>query len=109
VLEGGTPLKSTQSSQKQELLQYVAALEGGKASLRTLQKLVLICNQNPSVGESLASASTQTSFGSPLSPTPLRSIERQGPRPDDVWEDGRIVDRLFVALSTFVLSETVRD
>jgi CLIP-associating protein 1/2 len=84
-----------------ELQNYISALESGSADLRTLQKLALLCIENPVDDVALSPLSHSPSFG--VASLPLiggsRQIQSLGA---DMWMDGKNCDRLFTALVNFL-------
>lgn len=98
VIEHGTPLKAVGSSDRVEELEgFITALEQSPVSVRVLQKLALLCIENP-----VADASSPTSnFSMPTSPSPFetRAIP---PLHDDIWTGDKRFQRLFNALIAFL-------
>lgn len=96
VLDAGTPLKPSQQSQQEELALHIKALQDGTATVRTLQKLVIICNANPA-----------------LSPDETPDTPPPGPNGHnvdsdaDVWGRGKVFDNLMNALLAFLRSTWV--
>ncbi|KIY49594.1 hypothetical protein FISHEDRAFT_72906 [Fistulina hepatica ATCC 64428] len=92
----GAPLKGTDAVDRMsELQRYVKVLEGDEVNVQVLQKLALLCIENP-VTEALPSP---TSTGYPGSPSPFysssRSIASMG---FDIWSKDQNFERLLAGL-----------
>lgn len=98
VLETGTPLKNIPGSMSEtdELRVHIAALKDGTANVRTLQKLVLLCHNNPAAA-----------VDGDHTPT-LLSGDATSPR-EAIWEGGKMFDALMNALLPFLRSSKVRE
>ncbi|KAF9519176.1 hypothetical protein BS47DRAFT_1388314 [Hydnum rufescens UP504] len=97
LLDAGTPLKPEQESQSQELRSHIKALQDGSANVRTLQKLILLCNANPAV----PSDGLFSPLGVlPSSPLPARGTV--GVLQGDIWQGGKMFDELTKPLITFI-------
>ncbi|KAH8830244.1 clasp N terminal-domain-containing protein [Flagelloscypha sp. PMI_526] len=83
-----------------ELQQYITALEQDAADGEVLQKLMLFCQDNPSLGSS-PPVSPGLAMGYPLSPSPSSSNSAPS-LIVDVWEQNRNFIRLFHALLKFL-------
>lgn len=105
VLDSGTPLKADPTSQVQELGAHVKALVEGTATIRTLQKVVLLCASHPATeADVLPSASEGYLNGGGsglISPSPSRS-NTTGALGHDIWEGGRMFDALLTSLDQFL-------
>ena len=99
VVEHGTPLKGVEASDRvQELESFIAALEQRPVAVRTLQKLALLCVENPVVDPTSLSTAK---FSAPSSPSPFSN------RPfvslhSDMWTKDRNFERLFNNLIAFL-------
>lgn len=100
MVERGTPLKAIEPSDRvQELRGYITALEQGEVSVRTLQKLALLCIENP-VPEP---TSPSLSHGYPSSPSPFSTASRSVPSlHDDMWSKDKNFERMFNGLIKFL-------
>ncbi|RDB23289.1 Protein STU1 [Hypsizygus marmoreus] len=98
----GTPLRATQPADiVQELQSYITALKDGDPGIRVLQKLALLCIENPVVESS--SPPPSPGFGFPSSPSPFFSPSRSLPSLQaDLWDTNKNFDRLFNALVQFL-------
>lgn len=100
VLDGGTPLKVTaQGAIEDELFSHITSLQDGTASVRTLQKLILICNSNPALNPDDPPESPLATRHNSLSTTAAVS--------SDIWDGGRAFDTLVTALLAFLRTSTV--
>lgn len=100
VLNTGTPLKATtQNSLEDELLLYIRALQDGSASVRTLQKLIIICNSNPALNPDDSPDSPLATRHNSLSPTTAVEF--------DIWDGGKVFDTLVAALLAFLRATIV--
>lgn len=102
MVQHGTPLKGVEPADRvAELQNYIGALEGGSADLHTLQKLALLCVENPVEDISLSPLTHSPSFGATSLPMfgNSRHIQSLGA---DMWLDGKNCDRLFTALVDFL-------
>ena len=99
VVEHGTPLKGVEPSDRvQELENFIVALEQRPVAVRTLQKLALLCMENPVVGPtspSIANFSSPSSL-SPFSNRPIPSLY------SDMWTKDKNFERLFNSLIAFL-------
>ena len=95
VVEHGTPLKGVEPSDRvQELESFIVALEQRPVAVRTLQKLALLCIENPVVdptSPSTANFSSPSSL-SPFSNRPIPSLH------SDMWTKDKNFERLFNGL-----------
>jgi hypothetical protein len=84
-----------------ELQNHISVLENGSADLHTLQKIALVCVENPVEDFSLSPLSHGLNFGvDPLPPIGgSRQIKSLG---TDIWMDGKSFDRLFTSLVRFL-------
>ncbi|KII95772.1 hypothetical protein PLICRDRAFT_48721 [Plicaturopsis crispa FD-325 SS-3] len=100
IVEHGTPLKAVQAEDRvQELQTYIAALENGDASIRVLQKLALLCIENPVMEPPSPTSSVYT----PASPSPFILTSRALPSlHPDMWTNDKSFERLFNALIKFL-------
>ena len=99
VVEHGTPLKGVEPSDRvQELESFIVALERRPVAVRTLQKLALLCIENPVVDPTSLS---NADFSAPYSPSPFsnRSIPSLH---SDMWTKEKNFERLFNGLITFL-------
>ena len=101
VLNTGTPLKTTGNSQQDELISHISALKNNTATVRTLQKLILICNSNPAV------TSDQLFDGPPTTREHLLPQSQSTSKDSDIWDEGKYFDGLATALLAFLRSSTV--
>ncbi|KDQ10011.1 hypothetical protein BOTBODRAFT_36634 [Botryobasidium botryosum FD-172 SS1] len=110
LMDQGTPLKNDQTSQAAELRQYTSSLTDGTATIRTLQKLALLCSAHPVEDSSTdnMNAADHDHDGVPSTPTP-KSNAASGLKPpmlsQAIWEGGKAFDRLFEALDSFLQPE----
>jgi CLIP-associating protein 1/2 len=102
VIGHGTPLKATEPSDRVQALQgYITALENGDADIRVLQKLALLCSENP-VAET-PSPPLSPDFEYPNSPSPfLESSRSLMSLHSDIWDHNKNFERLFNALIQFL-------
>jgi CLIP-associating protein 1/2 len=100
VLNTGTPLKTAGRSQQDELMSYINALQDKTANVRTLQKLMLICNSNPAV-------ESDDYLDSPHEQSPPQS--HSSCTDHDIWDGGKLFDSLSTSLLAFLGSSTVGD
>jgi CLIP-associating protein 1/2 len=99
VLEHGTPLKGVEPSDRvQELKNFIDALEQQPINIRVLQKLALLCIENPVVDQTspLSSSFSAPSSPSPFSARPIPSLH------SDMWANDKNFERLFNALMKFL-------
>jgi len=102
VIEQRTSVQVAEGmSQEQELSSYITALEQGQADIHILQRISLLCIENPA-GE-LASPLLSPVFGPPSSPSPFLDSPRSLPslRPE-LWTKDKNFERLFKALMKFL-------
>jgi hypothetical protein len=97
VLDAGTPLKPEHEDQTQELRTHIKALQDGTANVRTLQKLILLCNANPAIP---ADGLLSPTGALPSSPLPARGP--LGMLQGDIWQGGRMFDALIKPLMQFI-------
>lgn len=95
MLDAGTPVKPSQQSQQEELLLHIKALQDGTATVRTLQKLVIICNANPALSPD----------ETPDTPPPGAN----GHSDADIWGRGKVFDNLMNGLLAFLRSTWVSE
>jgi CLIP-associating protein 1/2 len=107
VVQHGTPLKGVGPVDRMaELQEYTSALESGSADLSTIQKLALLCVENPVDDVSPSSLSHSPSFE--VRGLPSIGSSRQIPSLGaDMWADGKNCDRLFTALVNFLVPTKV--
>src|SRR5436190_8119141 len=92
VIQHGTPLKGVRPSERiQELQGYITTLESGEAGKQTLQKLALLCIENPAAELSSSPQGTEFSTPSPFVP-PARAVPSLK---DDMWAKDKNFDRMF--------------
>jgi CLIP-associating protein 1/2 len=99
VVEHGTPLKGLEPSDRiQELQSFIVALEQHPVSIRVLQKLALLCIENPVLDPSspLSSGFSAPASPSPFSARPIPSLH------SDIWAKDKNFERLFNALIKFL-------
>jgi CLIP-associating protein 1/2 len=108
VVAQGTPLKAVDSNNRViELQGYISALAEGDPGVHVLQKLALLCIENP-VAES-ASPPPSPSFGFPSSPSPFIAPSRSLPSMQaEIWDKDKNFERLFNALVQFLEPSKVR-
>lgn len=108
VLQQGSPLKGVKPTDRtDELVHYITALEAGSADARTLQKLALLCFENPII-DPLSSGSNGVS--DPVSPSPsVINARAVPPLHKDLWTESKHFDRLFDGLTKFLTPDRVRD
>lgn len=92
----------------EELKEHISALEQGSMDVRALQKLALLCRENP-VRESVSP--TSPAHAAPLSPSPLFGTLHSLPSVlrADIWTQDKNFDRLFGALIKFLDPGRVSD
>lgn len=107
VIAQGSPLKAAETSDRiQELQRYISLLENGSADVHTLQKLVLLCAENP-VAEPFSPLSPDSEF--PSSPSPFIDNSRSIPSLySDLWDNNKNFEKLFRALMEFLVPTRVR-
>lgn len=100
MVKQGTPLKGIELPDRiQELRSYIAALERGEVTIRVLQKLALLCIENP-VPEL---ASSPLSPGYPSSPSPFSTVSRSVPSLYyDMWAKDKRFEQMFNGLIKFL-------
>lgn len=98
MIEHGTPLKAVEPSDRvQELQGFIVALEHRPVNIRVLQKLALLCIENPVIDPS----SPLSSFSAPSSPSPFGARHIQSLHAD-MWTIDKNFERLFNALIKFL-------
>jgi CLIP-associating protein 1/2 len=102
TLGHATPLKATAAEDRvQELNDYITALESDQTDIRVLQKLALLCSNNP-----IPSATTSPlspGLGLPSTVSPFLGISRSlPPLIPDIWTKEKSFERLFNALIKFL-------
>lgn len=109
VIQQSSPLKAVQASDRvAELVQYISALESGSADARTLQKLALLCVENP-IKDPLSPSGSNGEFSDPVSPTPFSGNVRSVPSlHKDLWTEDKHFDRLFDGLMRLLTPTRVR-
>ncbi|KAH7887935.1 clasp N terminal-domain-containing protein [Phlebopus sp. FC_14] len=102
AVDHGTPLKGVQVEDRlQELHDFISALENGDANVRALQKLALLCSNNPIPNDTASPLSP--GLGLPLSPSPFISTTRNlPPLIPDMWTKSKSFERLFDGLVKFL-------
>jgi CLIP-associating protein 1/2 len=106
VVEHGTPLKGVEPLDRiKELQSFIVALEQHPVSIRVLQKLALLCIENPVIDPSspVSSAFSAPSSPSPFSARPIPSLH------SDMWTKDKNFERLFNALIKFFDPSRVRN
>jgi CLIP-associating protein 1/2 len=99
VIQQGTPLKGVKPSERiQELQGYISSLESGVAGKKTLQKLALLCIENPAAESISSPYSAEYSTPSPFAP-PARSLPSLK---SDMWAKDKNFDRMFKALMNYM-------
>ncbi|KAF8845660.1 hypothetical protein BDN67DRAFT_993328 [Paxillus ammoniavirescens] len=98
----GTPLKGVEPGDRvHELHEFIGALESDAADVRVLQKLALLCTNNPIPADTTSPLSH--GLGLPSSPSPLISITRAlPPLIPDMWTKDRSFDHLFDGMMKFL-------
>ena len=81
--------QANNSNQSEELRKSISALETGSATVGELQRLAVICSQNPTLEEA----------DSPLGMGPIRG------QSNDIWENGLLCYKLLAALSRFLTAD----
>ncbi|EPQ59550.1 hypothetical protein GLOTRDRAFT_136395 [Gloeophyllum trabeum ATCC 11539] len=105
LIDQGTPLKAGQPSERaSELEGYISALQSGEADVRTLQKLALLCSENPVANPS---ASTD-GFMDPSSPFIDKTVTLST-RSSEIWSREKRFNRLFNALIQYLNPERSED
>ncbi|KAG6378472.1 clasp N terminal-domain-containing protein [Boletus reticuloceps] len=101
-IERGTPLKGVEPADRVEELQnFVTALEDGNADIRVLQKLALLCSNNPIPADTASPLSPR--LGLPSSPSPfILTMRTLPPVVPDMWTKAKSFDRLFDGLLKFL-------
>ncbi|KAF8450793.1 clasp N terminal-domain-containing protein [Boletus edulis BED1] len=101
-IERGTPLKGIEPADRVEELQnFVTALEDGNADVRVLQKLALLCSNNPIPADTASPLSPR--LGLPSSPSPfILTMRTLPPVVPDMWTREKSFDRLFDGLLKFL-------
>jgi hypothetical protein len=102
VVAQGTPLKAIEPTDRvQELQGYMSALAQGDPGINVLQKLALLCLENP-VTES-PSPPPSPGYGLPSSPSPFVMPSHSLPSLHaDMWGKDKNFERLFNALIQFL-------
>ncbi|KAL4081701.1 clasp N terminal-domain-containing protein [Scleroderma yunnanense] len=98
----GTPLKAVETEDRlQEFQEYISALEEGDADVRVLQKLTLICANNPIPADSASPLSP--GLGLPSTTSPFIAITRSlPPLIPDMWMKDKSFERLFGSLIKYL-------
>lgn len=98
----GAPLRTVEPSERvEELETYIALLGSGDADVLVLQKLVLLCLENPVLETS--SPPLSPAFGYPTSPSPFIGTSRSLPSLQaEMWEQNKGFERLFNALIKYL-------
>jgi CLIP-associating protein 1/2 len=105
VVEHGTPLKGVEPADRvRELQGFITALEKQSVSIRVLQKLALLCLENPTIDPASPSLSN---FSIPASPSPFNTRAIPSLH-SDMWIADKNFERLFNALIKFLDPSRVR-
>lgn len=102
VVGQATTLKFAEASDTaQELQDYIAAVVNGNPETQVLQKLALLCSENP-VTEP-PSPPPSPGLDLPTSPSPFIPTSRSLPSlSGNLWDANKNIDRLFNALIQFL-------
>lgn len=102
TIDHGTPLKGVEVEDRlQELHEYINALEQGNADARVLQKLSLVCTNNPIPPDSASPLSL--GLGLPSATSPFLAVTRSlPPLIPDMWKKDKNFERLFDSLMKFL-------
>lgn len=102
AIDQGTPLKAAEVEDRlQEFQEYISALEEGGADVRVLQKLTLICANNPVPADSASPLSP--GLGLPSTTSPFIAITRSlPPLIPDMWIKNKSFERLFDGLMKYL-------
>ena len=102
AIDQGTPLKAAEVEDRlQEFQEYISALEEGGADVRVLQKLTLICANNPVPADSASPLSPE--LGLPSTTSPFIAITRSlPPLIPDMWIKNKSFERLFDGLMKYL-------
>jgi len=108
VIQQGRSLVTDEGS-VDDLKQVILALEGGKADVNTLKKLVLLCSEHPVAEDELPSPPLTPSqkFAS-LGGNTLAGASSRVPK-TDIWEGGKLFDELLAALMQFLQLDKVSE
>lgn len=98
TIDHGTPLKGIEVEDRlQELHEYINALEQGDPDVRVLQKLSLVCTNNPVPPDSASPLSL--GLGLPSATSPFLAVTRSlPPLIPDMWKKDKNFERLFDSL-----------
>ncbi|KAI6134906.1 clasp N terminal-domain-containing protein [Pisolithus croceorrhizus] len=101
-IDHGTPLKGVEVEDRlQELHEYINALEQGNVDARVLQKLSLVCTNNPIPPDSASPLSL--GLGLPSATSPFLAVTRSlPPLIPDMWKKDKNFERLFDSLMKFL-------
>ncbi|KAG6335300.1 hypothetical protein ID866_3784 [Astraeus odoratus] len=102
TIDHGTPLKGVEVEDRvQELQEYISALERGEADIRVLQKLALICTNNPIPADSASPLCS--GLGLPSATSPFIALTRSlPPLIPDMWAKDKCFERLFDGLMKYL-------
>lgn len=102
TIDHGTPLRGVEIEDRlQELHEYIIALEKGDADIRVLQKLSLVCTNNPIPPDSASPLSP--GLGLPSATSPFLAVTRSlPPLIPDMWKKDKNFERLFDSLMKFL-------
>lgn len=107
--EGEEPLDEIK-----QLEEGIAKLENGSADVGTLKTLLFICSKNPSssappsplLGAVNGHRAPSNGMLTPTTPSPLGARKR-APGGGDIWQDGKALDNLLLALTRFLTKDKV--
>ncbi|KIL00373.1 hypothetical protein PAXRUDRAFT_252915 [Paxillus rubicundulus Ve08.2h10] len=102
TIDHGTPLKGVEPGDRvHELHEFIGSLESDAADVRVLQKLALLCTNNPIPADTTSPLSP--GLGLPSNPSPLISITRAlPPLVPDMWTKDKSFDHLFDGMMKFL-------
>lgn len=109
--EGEEPLDEIK-----QLEEGIAKLENGSADVGTLKTLLFICSKNPSssappsplLGAVNGHRAPSNGMLTPTTPSPLGARKR-APGGGDIWQDGKALDNLLLALTRFLTKDKSAD
>ncbi|KAG8885181.1 suppressor of tub2 mutation [Tulasnella sp. 331] len=81
----------------------ISTLSSGTADIDLLKSLIYICHRHPSQTSQsppvvISTRSSANGMLTPTTPSPMSSLKRGTPDPEEFWEEGRLFDSLLNAL-----------
>jgi hypothetical protein len=108
VIQQGRSLVPGEGS-TDELKQLIGALESGKADVKVLKQLALLCSEHPVAEDELPSPPlTPSQNYATLGSNALAGISNRAPK-TDLWQGGKLFDELLAALMQFLQLDKVGD